>query len=121
MKKFGDDDANLMAVALAWYGFTAIFPLLLVMVTLFGFIGAQSIGTGILRTLHEFPVIGTSFNSSSPGALHGSALGLTVGLIGLVYGAQGVTQTQRTGFLPRLGRSVAGLVTLGGDLHAANR
>jgi uncharacterized BrkB/YihY/UPF0761 family membrane protein len=128
LKKFGDDNANLLVVALAWYGFTAIFPLLLVVVTLFGFIGAQSIGTGIVRTLHEFPVIGTSFNESNPGALHGSTLGLIVGLIGLVYGAQGVTQTaqqamatiwhipqtERTGFLPRLGRSVAGLVTIGG-------
>jgi uncharacterized BrkB/YihY/UPF0761 family membrane protein len=128
VKKFGDDNANLVVVALAWYGFTAIFPLLLVMMTMFGFIGAQSIGTGIIRTLHEFPVIGASFNPSSPGALHGSTLGLIVGLIGLVYGAQGVTQTaqqamatvwhipqtQRTGFLPRLGRSLAGLVTIGG-------
>src|SRR5579859_2929199 len=74
VKKFGDDNANLVVVALAWYGFTAIFPLLLVMVTMFGFIGAQSIGTGIIKTLHEFPVIGTSFNPSSPGALHGSTL-----------------------------------------------
>jgi uncharacterized BrkB/YihY/UPF0761 family membrane protein len=129
VKKFGDDNANLVVVALAWYGFTAIFPLLLVMVTLFGFIGAQSIGTGIIRTLHEFPVIGTNFNPASPGALHGSALGLIVGLIGLVYGAQGVTQTaqqamatvwhipqtQRAGFLPRLGRSLAGLVTSRGS------
>jgi uncharacterized BrkB/YihY/UPF0761 family membrane protein len=128
VKKFGDDNANLVVVALAWYGFTAIFPLLLVMVTMFGFIGAQSIGAGVIRTLHEFPVIGTSFNPSSPGALHGSTLGLIIGLIGLVYGAQGVTQTaqqamatvwhipqtQRTGFLPRLGRSLAGLVTIGG-------
>ena len=128
VKKFGDDNANLVVVALAWYGFTAIFPLLLVVVTLLGFIGGQSIGTGIIRTLHEFPVIGTSFNPASPGALHGSTLGLVVGLIGLVYGAQGVTQTaqqamatvwhipqtQRTGFLPRLGRSLAGLVTIGG-------
>ena len=128
VKKFGDDNANLVVVALAWYGFTAIFPLLLVMMTVLGFIGAQSIGTGIIHTLHEFPVIGTSFNPSSPNALHGSALGLVIGLIGLVYGAQGVTQTaqeamatvwhvpqnQRTGFLPRLGRSLAGLVTIGG-------
>ena len=128
MKKFGDDNANLAVVALAWYGFTAIFPLLLVVVTLFGFIGAESIGNGIIKTLHEFPVIGTSFKPASPDALHGSTLGLVVGLIGLVYGAQGVTQTaqyamatvwnipqtQRTGFLPRLGRSLAGLITIGG-------
>ena len=65
MKKFGDDNANLVVVALAWYGFTAIFPLLLVMMTVLGDIGAQSLGTGILNTLHEFPVIGTSFNPSN--------------------------------------------------------
>jgi uncharacterized BrkB/YihY/UPF0761 family membrane protein len=127
LKKFGNDNANLLVVALAWYGFTAIFPLLLVVVTLFGFIGEQSIGTGIVRTLHEFPVIGSSFDPESRKALHGSPLGLVVGLLGLVYGAQGVTQTaqqamaavwyvpqyERTGFLPRLGRSLAGLFTIG--------
>jgi uncharacterized BrkB/YihY/UPF0761 family membrane protein len=127
MKKFGDDNANLLVVALAWYGFTAIFPLLLVVVTVFGFIGAQSIGTGIIRTLHEFPIVGSSFNPASPDTLHSSTIGLVIGLIGLVYGAQGVTQTaqqamatvwnipqyQRTGFLPRLGRSLAGLFTIG--------
>ena len=128
VKKFGDDNANLVVVALAWYGFTAIFPLLLVVTAVLGSIGAHSLGTGILNTLHQFPVIGTNFNPSNPSALHGSTLGLIVGLIGLAYGAQGVTQTaqqamatvwhipqnQRTGFLPRLGRSLAGLVTIGG-------
>ena len=127
-KKFGDDHANLVAVALAWYGFTAIFPLLLVVVTLFGFIGKASIGNGVINTLHQFPVIGSSFNKESSTALHGSTVGLVVGLLGLIYGAQGVTQTaqlamatvwnipqdQRTGFLPRLGRSLAGLITIGG-------
>jgi uncharacterized BrkB/YihY/UPF0761 family membrane protein len=127
VKKFGDDNANLVVVALAWYGFTAIFPLLLVVVTLLGLIGAQSLGTGIISTLHEFPVVGSSFNPSNRSALHGSVPGLVVGLVGLVYGAQGVTQTaqeamatvwnipqtQRTGFLPRLGRSLGGLIIIG--------
>ena len=127
VKKFGDDNANLVVVALAWYGFTAIFPLLLVVVTIFGLIGQASIGDGVLRTLHEFPVIGSDFNPADKTSLHGSTLGLVIGLIGLVYGAQGVTQTaqlamatvwnipqiQRTGFLPRLGRSLAGLITIG--------
>jgi uncharacterized BrkB/YihY/UPF0761 family membrane protein len=129
-KKFGDDNANLVVVALAWYGFTAIIPLLLVVVTVFGFVGAGSIGTGLVHTLQQFPVIGSSFNvtSANDKKLHGSTLGLIVGLVGLLYGAQGVTQTaqlamatvwnipqnQRTGFLPRLGRSIAGLITIGG-------
>jgi hypothetical protein len=53
---------------------------------------------------------------------------LIIGVLGLLYGAQGVTQTAQTtmaqvwnvpqmkrgGFLPRLGRSVAGLVIIGG-------
>ena len=127
VKKFGDDNANLYVVALAWYGFTAIFPLLLVLVTVLGFVGARSVGEGILHTLHEFPVIGSSFNPAQPGALHGSGIGLVIGLLGLLYGAQGVTQTaqqamdtvwevprdQRTGFLPRLGRSMAALGIIG--------
>ncbi len=125
--KFGDDNANLLVVALAWYGFTAIFPLLLIVVTVFGFIGAKSLGTGIINTLHQFPVVGSSFNPASSGSLHGSTVGLIVGLIGLLYGAQGVTQTaqqamatvwnvpqnQRTGFASRLGRSLGGLFIIG--------
>ena len=35
VKKFGDDNANLLVVALAWYGFTAIFPLLLAKLTMY--------------------------------------------------------------------------------------
>ncbi|MBO0887443.1 MAG: YihY/virulence factor BrkB family protein, partial [Acidimicrobiales bacterium] len=128
VKKFGDDNANLYVVALAWYGFTAIFPLLLVLVTVLGFVGAQGLGEGILNTLHEFPVIGSSFNPAQPTALHGNGVGLVIGLLGLLYGAQGVTETaqqamdtvwgvpqdQRAGFAPRLGRSLAGLGIIGG-------
>src|SRR5579875_2004271 len=130
-KKFSDDNANLQVLALAWYGFTAIFPLLLVVVTVLGFIGQASLGTGVVTALQKFPVIGSSFpkHPSGSNSLHGSTIGLVIGLIGLLYGAQGVTQsaqqamatvwnvpqTQFTGFLPRLGRSLAGLVIIGGS------
>ncbi len=128
IKKFGDDNANLYVVGLAWYGFTAIFPLLLAVVTILGFVGQKSLGTTVVSTLHKFPVVGDSFNPATNSHLHGSTLGLVVGLLGLLYGAQGVTQTAqqamasvwnvpqlaRAGFLPRLGRSFAGLATIGG-------
>jgi uncharacterized BrkB/YihY/UPF0761 family membrane protein len=128
VKKFGDDNANLQVLALAWYGFTAIFPLLLVVVTVLGFVGQKSLGTGVIDTLHKFPVVGSNFNPQNPSSLHGSTVGLVIGLLGLIYGAQGVTQsaqqamntvwnvpqTKTTGFLPRLGRSLAGLVIIGG-------
>ncbi len=128
-RKFGDDNANLWVVALGWYGFTAIYPLLLIVVTVFGYIGAASLGTGIVHTLHQFPVIGSQFNPGQGGSqLHGSVFGLIIGVVGLLYGAQGVTQTaeqamarvwnvpqtRMPGFLPRLGRSLAGLAAIGG-------
>ncbi len=124
VRKFGDDDANLYVVALGWYGFTAIYPLLLVVVTVFGFIGVGSLGHGVVDTLHQFPVIGSEFNPGTGGSnLHGSPLALVVGIVGLVYGAQGVTQTAEramtavwnvprvalSGFLPRLLRSIGSL------------
>jgi uncharacterized BrkB/YihY/UPF0761 family membrane protein len=127
VKKFGEDDANLLAVALAWYGFMAIYPLLLIVVTVFGYIGVSSLGDTLVRTLHQFPVIGTDFNPATGSArLHGSALAAAIGVIGLLYGAQGVTQTAEhamahawnipraklPGFLPRLLRSVGGLLVI---------
>ena len=109
-------------------GQTAIFPLLLAVVTILGFVGEKSLGSEVVSTLHKFPVVGDSFNPANSQHLHGSTIGLVVGLAGLIYGAQGVTQTaqqamatiwavpefERTGFLPRLGRSLAGLATISG-------
>jgi uncharacterized BrkB/YihY/UPF0761 family membrane protein len=129
IKKFGDDGVNQLVVGLGWYGFVAIYPLLLVVITIFGFIGAASLGHGIVSTLHQFPVVGSQFDPShGSDSLHGSVLGLVIGLIGLIYGAQGVTQTAQQamarvwnvsqldvpGFFPRLARSLIGLVIIGG-------
>ncbi len=133
VKKFGDDGANQYVVALGWYGFVAIYPLLLIVITVLGFLGAASLGHHVVATLHQFPVVGSDFNPAHPSRnLHGSVLGLVVGLIGLIYGAQGVTQTaqqamagvwnipqvRRPGFLPRLARSLAALVLIGGSFVA---
>lgn len=132
-KKFGDDQLGQFVVALGWYGFVSIFPLLLVVTTILGFIGIASLGHTIVSTLHNFPVIGENFNPSHPSSeLHGSTLGLVIGLLGLVYGAQGVTQSaqqamaqawniprsKRPGFAARLGRSLAGLGVIGGTFVA---
>ncbi len=128
VKKFGEDDLNQFVVALGWYGFVAIYPLLLVAISVLGFIGAASVGHSLVTTLHEFPVVGSQFNPAHGGSIgHGSTLGLAIGLAGLIYGAQGVTQTaQRVmvrvwniprlevpSFLARLARSLTGLAIIG--------
>jgi uncharacterized BrkB/YihY/UPF0761 family membrane protein len=128
IKKFGDDDLNQFVVGLGWYGFVGIYPLLLVVVTVLGFIGAASLSHHLIATLHAFPVVGPMFNPArGTSALHGSTFGLVIGLAGMLYGAQGVTQTAQQsmarvwnipqielpGFLPRLIRSITGLAIIG--------
>lgn len=95
VKKFGNDNAGLYTVALGWYGFTAIYPLLLVVVTVLGYVGERNLGGSVMTTLHGFPIIGAQFSVSPSGSsrLHGSLLGLIIGVIGLLYGASGVTRT----------------------------
>jgi uncharacterized BrkB/YihY/UPF0761 family membrane protein len=122
-RKFGDDDGNLLVVALGWYGFTAVYPLLLVAVSVLGFVGGPSLGAGLVRTLHEFPLIGSQL-SPAHSSLHGSALAVAIGLVGLLYGAQGVTQTAELAcsrawdrpvppLASRLVRSLGGLAVIG--------
>jgi len=133
VKKFGDDSANQFVVQLGWYGFVAIYPLLLIVITVFGFIGAGHLGHQLIATLHQFPVVGSQFNPERQSStLHGSVVGLVIGLAALAYGAQGVTQTAQQamvrvwnipqlevpGFLPRLARSLSGLAIIGGTFLA---
>ena len=123
VRKFGDDDGNLLVVALGWYGFTAVYPLLLVAVSILGFVGGPALGAGLVRTLHQFPLIGSQL-SPAHSSLHGSALAVAIGLAGLLYGAQGVTQTAELAcsrawdtpvpaLASRLARSLAGLAVIG--------
>ncbi len=133
VKKFGDDSTNQFVVQLGWYGFVAVYPLLLLVITVFGFVGAGDLGHRVVATLHEFPVVGQQFNPErGSSTLHGSIPGLIIGLAGLAYGAQGVTQTAQqamvrvwniprrevAGFLAHLIRSLTGLTIIGGTFLA---
>ena len=112
------------------------YPLVLIVITILGFIGAPSLGHRVVSTLHEFPVVGSQFNPERPSeSLRGSGVGLAIGLVGLIYGAQGVTQSVQRAmagvwnvaevdmprFVPRLVRSLIALIVIGGSflLNAA--
>ncbi len=135
MKKFGDDSAGTLAALLAYYGFLSIFPLLLVLTTVLGLFFAHdaALQARILNSaVGQFPIVGKELaGPNGVRSLHsGSALGLAVGLIGLVWGSLGVSQAaqramaevwnipgvNRPGFLPRLGRSLEFLALLALDL-----
>ena len=131
-KKFGDDGGGRLAAHLTYSGFLSLFPLLLVLTTILGYIlsGHPDLQERLLDSaLVQFPIIGDQLRSNV-GSLQGNALALAVGLVTAVWGGLGVTQAaqeiladiwmvprrQRAGFLPRLGKAAAVLFVLGGGL-----
>src|SRR5215470_17260206 len=91
-KKFSEDNAGNLAALIAYYAFVAIFPLLLVFVTLLDIAVRHDPHLRqrlITSALSAYPVIGAQIRSSvSP--LHSTGLALVVGLIGALLGARGV-------------------------------
>ena len=100
LRKFADDQAGNLASLLAYYAFLAIFPLLLVLVTVLGTV-LRDDPAAQQRILHsalvDFPVIGTQLRTNIQSLGHGGA-GLVVGLIGTAIGARGVTVVAQRAF-----------------------
>src|SRR6266508_4319831 len=74
VRKFGDDQAGNLAALLAYYGFFSLFPLLLVLVTVLGFVlaGRSKLQARILDSaLAQFPVIGDQIGRDV-GSIEGS-------------------------------------------------
>ena len=100
IKKFGDDEAGRMAALIAYYGFVSLFPLLLVLVTVLGFVleGDQKTQSEVLHsTLGQFPIIGDQLQRNIH-SLKGSAGALAIGVIGLLLGGLGIVGATQHAF-----------------------
>ncbi|MFF2951733.1 YihY/virulence factor BrkB family protein [Kitasatospora sp. NPDC057965] len=132
IKKYGDDRGGLLCALLTYYGFVALIPLLLLLSTVLGFVlhghpGAQQ--AVVNSALADFPIIGDQLRQSTH-SLQGSGLALIIGVLGLLYGALGVTQVlqhamaeiwnvpgvRRPGYFPRLARGLLLFAVLGTGL-----
>jgi YihY family inner membrane protein len=132
IKKFGDDSAGSLAGLIAFYGFLALFPLLLVLITVLGLVFANDPHFQervVNSTVSQFPIVGNQL--AGPHGVHslraGSVAGLVIGLIVLLWGSLGVTRAaqsamaevwnvppvQRPGFAARLVRGVGFVGVLG--------
>ena len=90
--KFNDDQAGNLAALIAYYAFAAIFPLLLVLVTVLNIFLANnpSLRDSLLNSaLSQYPVIGPQIKNSL-GAIPGTGLPLAIGAALLLLGARGV-------------------------------
>ncbi len=90
--KFNDDQAGNLAALIAYYGFAALFPLLLVMVTVLNIVLANNhaLRDNLLNSaLAQYPVIGQNIKANL-GSIPGTGLPLAIGIVFLVLGARGV-------------------------------
>jgi YihY family inner membrane protein len=91
--KYFDDFGAYLAALLTYYGFVSLFPLLLLLSTILGFVlsGDPRLQHEVLTSaLRQFPVIGGDL--AQPKRLGGGPVGLVVGILGSLYGGLGVAQ-----------------------------
>src|ERR1700709_1289050 len=80
--KFGDDQGSYLTVLITYYGFLSLFPLLLLLVTVLGFVlqGDPALQAKLVTsTLSELPAIGSQLRENVH-SLKGSGAGLAVGI-----------------------------------------
>jgi membrane protein len=99
-KKFSDDGAGQLAALIAYYGFFSLFPLLLVFVTVLGFVlqGNPNAQDSVLHsTLSQFPIIGNQLQNNVH-SLKGSGVALAIGLLGSLFAGLGITGAAQNAF-----------------------
>ncbi len=96
--KFADDQGGYLAAQITYYGFVAVFPLLLLLATFLGYAlhGSEHLQQQVLDSaLAQFPVVGTQI-ATNIRSFHGSVLGVVIGILGCVYGGLGIVQAVQT-------------------------
>jgi len=89
-QKYSDDKGGYLAATVSYYGFFSIFPLLLLFVTILGYVlrGHPHLRQEILDSaLGQFPVIGSQLEVHS---LKGNGLALAIGAVGALWAGMGV-------------------------------
>ena len=126
-KKFSDDRAGRLAALMAYYGFFSVFPAMLALVTVLGFVleNNDSLRQNISDSaLAQFPIVGDQIAASVDTPLAGNPIALVIGLGGAIWAGMGMVQaaqdamneawaverTRYPGFLPKRLRSLAMLV-----------
>jgi membrane protein len=98
LKKFSDDNGGQLAALVGYYAFLSLFPLLLVMVTVLGFVlqGDASAQHAVEKSvLSQFPVIGDEIKVR---ALSGHIGALVIGLVISLWGGLGITNAIHNAF-----------------------
>lgn len=91
--KFVDDQGGYLAALIAYYAFVSLFPLLLLLSTVLGWllVGHPELVESVVDSaLSQFPVIGPQLGQ--PEQIGGGLTGIVIGSLGALYGGLGVAQ-----------------------------
>lgn len=92
--KFVDDQGGYLAALITYYGFLSLFPLLLLLVTVLGFVLGGDSGVqhqALSSAVGQFPIVGEQIGRNIH-AVHGSVAAVIIGVVGSLYGGIGVVQ-----------------------------
>ena len=95
IKKYGDDNAGALTVQITYSMFVAVFPLLLLLLTVLSIVlaGDPAERQRVLNSAFgQFPIVGQALAHNLHAMKRSSIIGLAVGLVGLVYGGTGLAQ-----------------------------
>lgn len=129
--KYVDDQGGYLAALIAYYAFVSLFPLLLLLSTVLGWVlvGHPALRDQVVNSaLSQFPVIGSQLGQAEQ--LGGGLTGAVIGTLGALYGGLGVAQAMQNAMntvwaVPRnerpnpfkaRGRSLLLLLTVGAAL-----
>src|SRR5271169_1454686 len=90
IKKFGDDNGGVLVSNLAYSAFVALFPLLLVLVTILGLAASvdASFKAEVLNAVaSQVPLLGHTLTGNVHQLKRSSIIGLIVGVVGLIWGS----------------------------------
>jgi YihY family inner membrane protein len=134
VKKFGEDQAGNLAALISYYTFFSLFPLLLALVTILGFVldGDPELQRQVVDSaMSQFPVIGDQIRDNI-GSLSGNWTALAIGLGGALWAGMGAVDAaqnamnsvwdvpirEKPNFVKRRLRSLMMLFVLGGAMLA---
>jgi YihY family inner membrane protein len=100
LKKYSDDQGGHLAAVITYFAFFSLFPLLLVAVTVLGYVlqGNTGLQHDILNSIvKDIPVVGSQLKDNVK-SLHGSGVALGIGIAAAVWAGLGITQAVQAAF-----------------------
>jgi YihY family inner membrane protein len=97
VKRYSDDRGGQLGALMTFYGFLSVFPLILLLVTVAGFLVPDSVLKKALvdSALSQFPIIGDQIAANIHAVAKGNTFAVVASTMGLLWGCFGITSSMQ--------------------------